>query len=495
MAHRDYRAFLAALEKKGELFRLKSEVDWDEEVGAIYQETVLRRGPALVYENVKGHTDTHGKKLAAQTDATLKRCAIALDVDENTTKADLINLWRIRSKQLIKPILVSSGPCKEIIHKGKDVNLLEFPAPKLHPRDGGRYILTWYVMVTKDPDTGWVNCGTYRGMVIDKNSIGMNYHTQTHWSVHGGKYRDIRKPMPMAAAIGVDSVLMYASTTPQPYGISEYDIAGGLRKEPMELVKCETVDLEVPAGAEIVIEGEMSLDPSTFKPEGPFGEYPGHYSGLGAEPKPVFKVKCITHRKDPILAFSSPGMDPGSAPEIPGNWGTHPHMAFVSPALLLDLFQQAGLHGVKDVASAGPGGTITFVSVRPPHYGYARQVAAALWSRMGRASKYVIVVDDDIDVHDPQKVFLAIGNRAQGAKSVSIYKDTAGADLDPASHPDVKRKLGGTAHNDRVLIDATWPFEWESREEWGGLRHPPPCRANPEMIEKVRKNWKKYGLP
>lgn len=495
MAHRDFRAFVAALEKKGELARIKEEVDWDEEVGAIYQENVLRRGPALIYENIKGHKDTHGKKLATHMDATLRRCCIALDVDEKSTRADLTNLWRKRSKELIKPMLVSSAPCKEVIHKGKDINLLEFPAPKLHPRDGGRYIITWYVMVTKDPETGWVNCGTYRGQVLDSNSIGLNYHTQTHWSVHGEKYWDLRKPMPVAAAIGVDSTLMYSSTTPQPFGISEYEISGGLRKEPLELVKCETVDLEVPAGAEIIIEGEVSLDPATFRPEGPFGEYPGHYSGLGAEPKPWLKVKCITHRKDPILTFSSPGMDPGSAPEVPGNWGTHPHMSFIGPALMLDNFQQAGLHGVKDVASAGPGGTIAFVSVKQPHYGYAKQVAAALWSRGGRHNKFVIVVDDDIDVHDPQKVFLAMGNRAQGEKSVTIFKDTAGADLDPSSHPDVKRKLGGTAHNDRILIDATWPFEWPASEEWGGLKYPPPCRANPEVTERIRKNWKKYGLP
>lgn len=496
MAYRDYRAFLEQLERKGEVFRVKTQVDWDEEIGAIYQEVCVRRGPALLFENIRGYQRTHGRKLAIQTDATLKRNCIALGLDENTTREELTSLWRERSKNLIKPILVSSGPCKEVVHRDGDVNILEFPAPKLHPRDGGRYLLTWYNMVTKDPETGWVNVGTYRGMVIDRNSIGMNYHTQTHWSVHGAKYRAMGKPMPVAAAIGVEPVLMYLSTTPQPYGICEYDIAGGIRKEPLELVKCETVDLAVPAGAEIVLEGEMDLDPSTFQPEGPFGEYPGHYSGLGSEPKPVFRVKCVTHRIDPILTVSSPGVAPGSSAEMKGNWSDSSHMSFINPALMLDLFEQAGLHGVKAVASAGPGGTITFVSVKQPHYGYAKQVAAALWSRStGRGSKYVIVVDDDIDVSDPQKVFLAIGNRAQGAQSISIYRDTAGADLDPASHPDVKRKLGGTAHTDRILIDATWPFEWEPREEWGGLKYPPPCRASREMIEKVRKSWKKYGVP
>lgn len=495
MAHRDFRTYLEVLEKKGELFRIKEQVDWDEEIGAIYQELIVRKGPAPLFENIKGYRNTHGRKISMLTDGNLKRCCIALDVSENATRAELINLWRTRSKQIIKPVVVSSGPCKEVIHKGNDVNLWEFPVPKLHPKDGGRYLLAWHIVVTKDPESGWVNIGTYRGMAIDENSIGMNYHTQTHWSVHGAKYKAMGKPVPMAVAIGVDNVLMFASTTTQPFGVCEYDIAGGIRQEPLELVKCETMDLEVPAGAEIVLEGEMSLEPSTFLPEGPFGEYPGHYSGLGAEPKPVFKVKCITHRKDPILTSHPPGMDPASSPEIPGNLGIHAYMSFVNPALTLDHFEKCGLYGITGVSSVTPGGTITFVSVKQPYYGYAKQVAAALWSRMGRSSKYVVVVDDDIDVSDPHKVFLAIGNRAQGAKSVHILHDTAGADLDPASHPDVKRKLGGTAHNDRVLIDATWPWEWEPREEWGGLKYPPPCRASKEMIAKVKKNWGEYGLP
>lgn len=495
MAYKDFRAYLETLEKKGELARIKAQVDWDEEVGAIYQENIRRRGPTLLFENIKGYKDADGRKIAAHTVASMRRCCISLGIDEGTPREELINFWRERSRNLIKPMLVSTGPCKEVIHKGNDVNVLEFPAPKLHPLDGGRYLLTWYIMVTKDPETGWVNVGTYRGMVIDKNSIGMNYHTQTHWSVHGAKYLAMGKPMPVVAAIGIDPILMFLSTTPQPYGVCEYDIAGGIRKEPMELVKCETIDLEVPAGAEIVVEGEMSLEPSTFLPEGPFGEYPGHYSGLGAEPKPVFKVKCITHRKDPILTISSPGMDPGASPEIPGAWGTSPYMGFVGPALILDHFEKCNIYGVKNVASYSPGGQITCVSVKQPYYGYAKQIAAALWSRMGRSSKYVIVVDDDIDVTDFHKVFIAIGNRAQGEKSISIFKDTPGADLDPASHPDVKRKLGGTAHNDRILIDATWPWEWQPREEWGGLRYPPPCRASKEMVAKVQKRWKQLGLP
>lgn len=495
MSYKDFRTFLDELEKRGELFRIKEQVDWDEEIGAIYQELILRRGPAPLFENIKGYRNTHGRKISLLTDNTLRRCCISLGVDEKTSKAELIDLWRSRSKNLIKPVLVSSGPCKEVLHRDKDVNLLEFPIPKLHPKDGGRYLLTWYAMVTKDPETGWVNLGTYRGMIIDRNSIGMNYHTQRDWAVHGAKYQDMGKPMPLAAAIGVDPVLMYCVTTMQPFGICEYDIAGGIKKEPLELVKCETVDLEVPATAEIVLEGEMSLDLSTFQPEGPFGEYPGHYSGLGAEPKPVFKVKCITHRKDPILTSSSAGMDPLASPEIPGNWGSHTHMSFVSPALILDHFEKCGVSGIKGISSYGPGGSITCVSVKAPYYGYAKQVATTLWSRMGRASKWVIVVDSDIDVSDPHKVFLALSNRSQGAKSISIIHDTPGADLDPASHPDVKGKIGGTASVDRILIDATWPFEWEEKEEWDGLKYPPPCRASLDMIEKVRNKWKKYGLP
>lgn len=494
MAHRDFRKFLESLEKAGELVRVKEEVDWDEEIGAIFQELAVQGGPAPLFENIKGYKNTHGRKVTMHNEDTMRRVCIALGVNEKTPRKELIKLWRERSKKPIKPTLVSNGPCKEIIHKGKDVNLLEFPVPKLHPKDGGRYILTWSTIITKDPDSDWTNLGTYRGMVLDKNSIGMLYVPYQHWGNHGEKYRKMNKPMPMAVAIGVDPVIMFLSTTQCPFNLTEYDVAGGIRLEPVELVKAETVDIAVPAGAEIVLEGEMSFDPLTFRMEGPFGERPGHYGTLRGEPRPVFKVKCITHRKDPILTVSPPGMSPDVAPELKETWDqAYSYMGFVGAAWIMDHLEACGVRGVVDVANTGTGGDMNIISIEQEYYGHARQVAAAMFTLLQR-SKYVIVVDSDIDVTDLKKVMVAIGNRSRGGKSIITFPECSGNTLDPSVLPEDKKKYGHASSWDRVLIDATWPYAWEPREEWGGLKYPPPCRANPSMIKKVQNKWKKYGF-
>lgn len=495
MAYKDLRGFLKALQEKGEAAKVATEVDWNEEIGAIYQEAVFRRSPAPIFTNIKDYKNAHCTTMAMGFDANIKRICMALGLKEDASRSELIQLWRERCRKRLMPVIVSTGPCKEVIHRGQDVNLLEFPVPKLHPLDGGRYILTWHAFITKDPETGWVNVGTYRGMLLDKNSIGVLLTWSTNWGAHALKYRALGKPMPAAACIGVDMITMMASTTPSPYGVCEYEVAGAIRNEPLELVRAETVDLEVPANAEIVLEGEISLDPSTYKPEGPFGEYPGHYSQLGPEPRPVFKVNCVTHRKDPVFTASSPGMGPSVAPELPGIHGEHSYMAFIPAALTWNSLEDAGVRGIKGVANFGPSGAITIVSIEQQYYGHARQVANALWGTgRAEANKYVIIVDSDINVTDLHKVFLAIANRSQGSKGLQIMHDTEGGVLDPSVHPDVKKKLDGSARWDRILIDATWPFEWEARPEWGGLKHPPACRASESMIKKVRKRWQEFKL-
>ena len=166
---------------------------------------------------------------------------------------------------LVKPELVDSGPCKENIIRRKDVDLSQFPIPKLHAMDGGRYALTWHIVVTKDPDTGWVNVGTYRGMTLDNQNIGMLLSPFQNWGMHAEKYKKRNLKMPIAVAIGVDPVTLMTSTTPYPVGVNEYEVAGAIRQKPIQLVKCETNDLPVPANSEIVFEGEIDLDPSTYR--------------------------------------------------------------------------------------------------------------------------------------------------------------------------------------------------------------------------------------
>lgn len=495
MAFKDLREYLNELEAKAELQRIKAEVDWDEEIGAIAQEALARQAPALLFEDIKDYKNTPGRRVSMLYDSSMRRVRIALGLPEDCPRTEMIKIWRERSKNLIKPMLLSTSPCKEVIKKGNEVNLFDFPTPKLHPKDGGRYILTCHLVITKDPETGWVNVGTYRGMMLDKNSIGMLYTVTQHWGQHGTKYRDMGKPMPIAVAIGVEPVTWMISISSCPEGVNEYDMIGAIRQEPLELVKCETIDMEVPAAAEIVLEGEMSFDPKDFRLEGPFGEYPGHYTALGAEPRPVFKVNCVTYRQNPILTSAIPGVSPSVSPELPGNQGDHASMGVANSAFTWDYLENVGVRGITGIASFGPAGGFTVVSINKQYYGHAQQVAAALWasSRAG-SSKYVVVVDSDIDATDLNKVVLALCNRTAGGDSVIIYPGSFGGALDPAVHPDVKRKLGGLSRWDRVLIDATWPYEWEAREEWGWLKHPPACRTSEEMIGKVKNRWKEYGF-
>lgn len=492
MAYKDLREFLTKLEERKLLYRVNSEVDWNEEIGTLAQEVGVRGGPALLFENIKGHKDTAGRKLVIDVPGSLQRLSLALNLPENSHPRDIIPIFRKRIKRPIKPILVSKGPCKEVVKKGDELNLLEFPVPKLHAKDGGRYIMTYCMVISKDPDTGWVNAGTYRGMIHDRNSIGILYHPTQHQGVHGRKYEAMGKPMPMAVVIGVEPALFIPSCTPFPVGVDEYNMMGALREEPIEVVPCETIDLPVPANAEIILEGEMSLDPSTFKPEGPFGEYPGHYSTIWSEPAPVYKVNCVTHRKDPILESTTLGVGPHLAPT-----GTDFLGAVGFSSLVWDHLEAHGVQGITGVwMDPHSLATNVFISINKLYYGHAKQVAAALWGSpiSFEIGKFVIVVDSDVDIFDLSKINAAIANRVQGAKDVVVYPWNFGGPLDPGNSPEVKRLTGGIGNWDRVLIDATWPFEWEPREEWGGLKHPPKCLAEEEMLHKIRKRWKEYGL-
>lgn len=488
MAFRDLREFLDRLEAKGDLHRITEEVDWDEEIAAIAQEAAVREAPALLFENIKDHKDTHCKKLTMNHLGNYKRIALAMDLPLDAHPRDFLKAWRERTKNPIKPILVRTGPCKEVIEKGDDINLMEFPFLKLHAMDGGRYTV-WNCNITKDPETGWTNVGTYNGMLYDKKSLVLTYRF-AHSAVHGKKYKDRGERMPYALVIGTEPVLSMTGSAPFERGVCEYDMAGALRREPVELVKCETVDLEVPATAEIVIEGTVSLDPKDFKPEGPFGRFTGYYYGLKPTPSPVLDVTCVTHRKDPIYitCLSGPG------PDLVATEAEY-IFAINTSAVLWDLLEKAGIRGITGVWS-DPDMVLTniFISIKNSYYGHAKHVASALWgTEIGRmAGKYVVVVDSDVDIYNLKKINSAVANRTRGREDIIIFPDTYGAPTDPGV--DLIDPEGKIKAWDRVLIDATWPYEWEARKEWGGLNHPPSGLARPELIEKARERWKSYGF-
>ena len=490
---KDLREFIQALESRGELTRIKAEVDWNEEIGAIIEEALRRNQPALLFENIKDYGETHGKKLLTNTQlGSFRRVLIAFGMPDDTHPLEALRILKERCRQRIMARVVPTGPCKEVIEKGDQINILEFPSPKWHARDGGRYIHTWGAIVTKDPETGWINAGLQRGQAHTKDRMTVGLIEKSHAVLHGKKYLAMgKKTMPMAVVLGCPPVVPFVACTPIETGVDEYDVVGAIQQEPLEIVKCETVDLEVPAWAEIVIEGQFHLDPSEFMMEGPFGEYPGTYVTLKPSPRPFLEVTCVTHREDPVLH----GLMEGMGPHVP-QARSFPYLETIGLWNSLEDLGIPGITGVYPGDSLGAGHPIIIVSIDNMYYGHARHVATALWSVHGKElqSKIVIVVDSEIDITDKNAVFNAIAQRVRPMEDITIFPGTIGGALDPSVLPEIREATGMAGRWDRVLIDATWPIEWQARAEWDGGKHPVYCNARKELLEKIRARWKELGL-
>ena len=224
----DLRDFINDLEERNELARVRAEVDWNEELGAITREIASQYGPALLFENIKGHKETLCRRLFTNGTGTKKRLCWILGVAENTHDRDIVRVFKERFANPVKPVTVSKGPVKENIVKGDGVDLYQLPVPKWNPLDGGRYIMTSGSVVTRDPDSGTLNVGTYRGMIGSKNTIGVLLATTQGWGMHFVKHRSRNEAMPVAVVLGWDQALFIAASTPVIY--PEYDMAGSLRR-------------------------------------------------------------------------------------------------------------------------------------------------------------------------------------------------------------------------------------------------------------------------
>jgi len=483
MAYADLREWLARLEAEGELAKISTEVDWDLELGGIARENMDKGGPALLFENVKGHKDTIGKKVFTCSLSTFARVALMLDLPKETPYRELISTWRERVRKPLKPVVVNTGPCKENILKGDDVDLLQFPTPHWQKLDGGRYIGTFHGVVTKDPDTGWTNVGMYREMIHDRSTTSMSVAQGQHIWFHWKKYRPKGKNMPLAVAIGWDQVLPAVSSSPVATGVDEYEIMGALRQRPVELVKCETNDLYVPASAEIVLEGEVITDRSQFIPCGPFGEFTGHYGPENL--RAPFKVRCITFRNDPILQGTLEGMPINE---------DHRICSVSHSALIWDLLEErmTGVTGVNSDPSTAYANLM--VQIDNSYYGQVHQVAANVWSShlSNMMCKNIIVCDQDVDIYDLNKVFWALGYRVDPAKDIMQFPGWISA-LDPVVHPKDRLSAGGNK-GIRLLIDATKPIDRPRADEYWGEKFAVVAYPDGETMKRVRENWGRYGI-
>jgi len=494
LAYDDLRDWIAALESAGELKRITTEVDPILEITEIADRVSKGKdsrgnpgGPALLFQNIKGHP---GSEVFINQFGSARRMKLALEVDELSEIADRIRMFMdVKSPQgfldkvKMLPMLaemgkffpktVSTGPCKEVI-KRDNFSLLDFPILQCWPLDAGRFI-TLPCVVTRDPKTGKRNVGMYRIQIYDERTTGMHWQRQKVAAEHyrermragvgasvparaaavdlmarsggGSVVAEGDRPsgrMEVAVAIGTDPALTFSAIVPAPPDIEEYMIAGFLRQKPVELVKCETVDLEVPANSEIVLEGYVNLD--ELRTEGPFGDHTGFYSL--ADLYPVFHVTCITHRKNPIYATTIVGKPPME----------DAYMGKAVERIFLPLMKLT-IPEIVDVNLPVEGvfHNLMIVSIKKSYAGQARKVMNAVWS-LGQAmfTKCIIVVDEDVDVQNIADVTLKTLNHIDPERDIQFTLGPVDS-LDHASRlPNYGSKMG---------IDATrkWPAEGFAR--------------------------------
>ena len=465
---KDLREFIVKCESAGELVRVKSEVDWDLELSHIAKLSEERGGPALLFENVKGYSSP----VLTSACTTTSRLATIMEMPRDSSLVEMMREWVKRTAHKIPPRCIDTAPCKENIDYGDEVNLLKFPVPKFFPKDGGRYFGTAVSVVTKHPDSGWVNIGTYRLQVLDEKTLGTQFIKGKHADIMLKAYGALNKPMPVVVVVGADPLMFLMGAARLPAFESEFEFAGAIRGHAIDVVQAETVDLPVPASAEIVVEGEV--DPTAMQPEGPFGEYTGYYSGIGTTPRPFIKVNCVTYRNDPIFMVSTVGR---------AVTDTHMTMALTYGATLWQGLEAMRIPGIKSVycPPEGAGRFLAIISVKQMYPGHSAQVGtAAISTEMGAYGlKTVIVVDDDIDAWDLPRVLWALSFRFNPSRAEFIKRGRS-TPLDPSLPIDAREITS------RIIIDATIPYEWKEK--------PIPIELDKDIVDRVQSRWGELGL-
>jgi 4-hydroxy-3-polyprenylbenzoate decarboxylase len=468
MSYRDVRDWIRKVDEMGELKVIEG-ADWNLEIGALSVLSSKHKegSPALLFDRIKDYPP--GYRILVGFFETLRRSALTTNLPTDITREKFIQAWRDRLAKhpSIPPVEVSQGPILDNIYEGDDVDLLKFPVPFWHKRDGGRYIGTGHVIITRDPDDGWINMGCYRTMVHDRNTMGMSISPGKHGRIHRQKYFDRGKPCPVVACFGVDPLLHMLASRPEPYGRSELDSAGGIKGEPVEIIIGERTGLPIPAYAEIAVEAEIL--PDQGKEEGPFSEWTGYYAS-GEKWEPLVKVHRLYHRNDPIITAS---------PEYRPTARADQCYELLRAAYIRDQVEKAGVPDVKAVASYFRR-FLTVISIRQRYPGHSRQAALLASQCHGGAylGRYVVVVDDDIDVYDINDVLWAMCSRADPVQAVEIIRRAWSGPLDPIIP---KAQKGFSS---RMIIDACRPYEWMKD-------FPPAAEISPEVRRAVMSKWKK----
>lgn len=482
---RDLRGFIKLLEEKGQLRRIKTLVDSDLEIAEISNRMLQVGGPALLFENVKGASFP----VAVNLMGTVERICWAMNMEKAEELEDLgkklallqqpkppkklsqaIDFGKVLFDVLkAKPGKSFFPACQQVVIEGDDLDLNTIPMIRPYPGDAGK-IITLGLVITKDCETGTPNVGVYRLQLQSKNTMTV------HWlSVRGGarhlrKAAEQGKKLEIAIALGVDPLIIMAAATPIPVDLSEWLFAGLYGGSGVQLAKCKTVDLEVPADSEIVLEG--TITPGEVLPDGPFGDHMGYYGGM--EDSPLIRFHCLTHRQDPIYLTTFSGRPPKE----------EAMMAIALNRIYTPILRQQ-VSEITDffLPMEALSYKAAIISIDKAYPGQARRAALAFWSALPQFTytKFVIVVDKDINIRDPRQVVWAISSKVDPSRDVFILPDTPFDTLDFASQ---KLGLGG-----RMGIDATTKMYPETEHEWGE-----PLESDPGIAAMVSRRWQEYGL-
>ena len=476
MAYKDLNDFLKKLEAEGELKRITAEISCELEITEFTDQVTKAGGPALLFENVKGHE----APVAINLFGSVRRTALALEVDDVQEIADRITGYLDfktpqglvdKLKMLPKlgeigaffPKVVKTGPCKEVV-KTEGFSLFDFPVLKCWPEDAGRFI-TFPMVFTRNPLNGKRNVGCYRMQVFDDRTTGMHWQTQKHGADH---YRAAQSKfgagkLEVAVAIGADPATVFSSVIPAPPDMDELLLAGFLRRSPVELVKCETVDLEVPANAEIILEGYVDLQEKRM--EGPFGDHTGYYSMAGDYP--VFHVTCVTHRRNPVYLTTIVGPPPQE-----DYFMGHAVERILLPIMKLQFPEIVDVH----MPAEGVFHNLMLIAIRKSYPGHARKIMSGIWG-LGQAmfTKVIVVVDEDVNVQDPREVTWKALATIDPERDIEFHMGPADT-LDHAS-----RQVDYGSH---MGIDATrkWVSEGYERGRW-----PEEIEMDPATKSSVRR--------
>jgi len=420
MAFRDLREWIKHLESEGKLIRLKEEINLEPDIGAIGKAiceiSKHASAPGILAENIVGCDS----KLCIGLEAGWDRTAMAFGLSKDATFKEQKEAWlKAYDRYPIKPRMVpkDAAPCKENILHDDKVNLFKFPIPRLNIQDAGPYLLK-VLCITKDPDSDWVNFGMYRLQVLGRNKTSIMTSHTSHWGEHYTKARRYGKPQEMAVAVGTDPVLTRESGTKVPSEWNEYDFAGALIGEPIEVVEAESVDLPVPATAEIVLEGTVSLESNVY--EGPFGEFQGAYSGMLV--MPTFEIRTITHRNEPIFDHLYVGR----------GWNENVYMTMASKIVALEQELKHICPSITQIAYLQPYVENCVVQGRWLNKTEPRRVMNAIWaSQAVQQNKMVTIVDEDVDPWDAEDVMWAISTRCQANTDIVMIPG-AHCRLDPS---------------------------------------------------------------